>query len=167
MATRYLILILNGLTQGALFFILGSGLTLTFGLMNVVNMSHGAFYLLSGYIAYSIVTSTGNWILAVLVGGGFMAVFGLLFERILLKRVRDGGALPQTLLTVALSMVIADLTLAIRVAPLTLVVPRFLNPPIRLFGITYPGFRYLLMIVAVAIALVLYFCYIELNLASR
>ena len=79
MATRYLILILNGLTQGALFFILGSGLTLTFGLMNVVNMSHGAFYLLSGYIAYSIVTSTGNWILAVLVGGGFMAVFGLLF----------------------------------------------------------------------------------------
>lgn len=158
MATRYLILILNGLTQGALFFILGSGLTLTFGLMNVVNMSHGAFYLLGGYIAYSIVTSTGNWILAVLVGGGFMAVFGLLFERILLKRVRDGGALPQTLLTVALSMVIADLTLAIwGGTPLTLVVPRFLNPPIRLFGITYPGFRYLLMIVAVAIALVLYF----------
>jgi branched-subunit amino acid ABC-type transport system permease component len=42
-----------------------------------------------------------------------MAVFGLLFKRIFLKRVRDGGALPQTLLTVAFSMVIADLTLAI------------------------------------------------------
>ena len=50
------------MTQGALFFILGSGLTLTFGLMNVVNMSHGAFYLLGGYIVYSVVRSTGNWI---------------------------------------------------------------------------------------------------------
>ncbi len=81
MSTKYLILVLNGLTQGALFFILGSGLTLTFGLMNVVNMSHGAFYLLGGYISYSVLRITGNWVLAVLSGGVFMAIFGFFIRK--------------------------------------------------------------------------------------
>ena len=55
MDTKLLILILNGLTQAAIFFVLGSGLTLAFGLMRVINLSHGAFYLLGGYIGYSVV----------------------------------------------------------------------------------------------------------------
>ena len=69
MDTKLLILILNGLTQAAIFFVLGSGLTLAFGLMRVINLSHGAFYLLGGYIGYSVVRATGNWPLALVVGG--------------------------------------------------------------------------------------------------
>ena len=61
MDTKLFILILNGLTQAAIFFVLGSGLTLAFGLMRVINLSHGAFYLLGGYIGYSVVHATGNW----------------------------------------------------------------------------------------------------------
>ena len=112
MDTKLFILILNGLTQAAIFFVLGSGLTLAFGLMRVIILSHGAFYLLGGYIGYSVVHATGNWPIALVVGGLSIALLGFLFERTMLFRVR-GGDLPETLLTVALSMIIADVSLAI------------------------------------------------------
>ncbi len=145
MDAKLLVLVLNGLTQAALFFVLGSGLTLAFGLMRVVNLSHGAFYLLGGYIGYSALRATGSWPLALVAGGLSIALLGCLFERLLLSRVR-GGDLPETLLTVALSMIVADLALAVWGGhPLTLNVPKYLNPPINLFGVTYPGFRYLLL----------------------
>ena len=144
MDTKLLILILNGLTRAAIFFVLGSGLTLAFGLMRVINLSHGAFYLLGGYIGYWVVRATGNWPLALVVGGLSIALFGFLFERTMLFRVRGGG-LPETLLTVALSMIIADVSLAIWGGhPLTLNVPAYLNPRVTVVGITYPGFRFIL-----------------------
>ena len=156
MDTKLLILILNGLTQAAIFFVLGSGLTLAFGLMRVINLSHGAFYLLGGYIGYSVVRATGNWPLALVVGGLSIALFGFLFERTMLFRVR-GGDLPETLLTVALSMIIADVSLAIWGGhPLTLNVSAYLNPRVTIFGITYPGFRYILMGISVFIAVSLW-----------
>lgn len=153
---KLFILILNGLTQAAILFVLGSGLTLAFGLMKVVNLSHGAFYLLGGYIGYSVIKATGSWPLALLVGGLSIALLGFVFEKFMLVRVR-GGDLPETLLTVAISMIIADTALVFwERHPLTLNVPAVLNPPITLFGITYPGFRYLLMLISVLIALSLW-----------
>ncbi len=152
MDIKFVILILNGLTQAAIFFVLGSGLTLAFGLMRVVNLSHGAFYMLGGYIGYSVVKATGNWPLALIAGGLSIALLGFVFERTMLFRVR-GGDLPETLLTVALSMIIADQALVYwEKHPLTLNVPTYLNPPVTVFGITYPGFRFLMMGISVFIA---------------
>ncbi len=152
MDIKFVILILNGLTQAAIFFVLGSGLTLAFGLMRVVNLSHGAFYMLGGYIGYSVVKATGNWPLALIAGGLSIAFLGFVFERTMLFRVR-GGDLPETLLTVALSMIIADQALVYwEKHPLTLNVPTYLNPPVTVFGITYPGFRFLMMGISVFIA---------------
>jgi len=152
MDARIITLILNGLTQAALFFLLGSGLTLAFGLMRIINLSHGAFYLLGGYIGYTVMKATGNWGLALLAGALSITILGFLFERTLLARVR-GQDLPETLLTVALSMVIADFCLAIWGGhSLALNVPKALNPSITLFGITYPGFRYLMMLASVVVA---------------
>jgi branched-chain amino acid transport system permease protein len=152
------VLILNGLTEGALFFVLGSGLTLAFGLMRVVNLSHGAFYLLGGYIGFSVLGASGNWALALAVSALSTAVFGLLFERTMLLRVRADGDLPQTLLTIALSTIIADVALAVWGGhPLSLKVPPVINPPITIFGITYPGFRYILILTSVIIAAALWF----------
>lgn len=157
MSRQVIVLILNGLTQGSIFFILGSGLTLAFGLMRVVNLSHGALYLLGGYIGYSVLGATGNWFVALGASALFAAVLGLLFERTMLLRVRDGGDLPQTLLTVALSIVIADVALAIWGGhPLSLSVPRSINFPVRMFGVIYPSFRYFLMLTAVLIAVLLW-----------
>ncbi|MGA2640546.1 MAG: branched-chain amino acid ABC transporter permease [Spirochaetia bacterium] len=158
MSMKIAILILNGLTEGALFFVLGSGLTLAFGLMKVVNLSHGAFYLLGGYIGLSVLGATGNWVLALAVSGLSIAVFGLFFERTMLLRVRGGGDLPQTLLTIALSTIIADVSLAIWGGhPQSIKVPSVINPPITVLGITYPGFRYFLILSSVIIASALWF----------
>jgi branched-chain amino acid transport system permease protein len=157
MSMKIAILILNGLTEGALFFVLGSGLTLAFGLMKVVNLSHGAFYLLGGYIGLSVLGASGNWVLALAVSGLSIAVLGLLFERTMLLRVRAGGDLPQTLLTIALSTIIADVALAIWGGhPQSIKVPAVINPPITILGITYPGFRYFLILASVVIAVVLW-----------
>ena len=157
MSMKIAILILNGVTEGALFFVLGSGLTLAFGLMKVVNLSHGAFYLLGGYIGLSVLGASGNWVLALAVSGLSIAVLGFLFERIMLLRVRAGGDLPQTLLTIALSTIIADVALAIWGGhPQSIKVPAVINPPITVLGITYPGFRYFLILSSVLIAVVLW-----------
>lgn len=148
-------LFLNGLTQGALFFVLGSGLTLAFGLMKVVNLSHGAFYLLGGYIGYSVLNLTGNWMLALVAGAVSIGFLGFFFERTMLTRVK--GDNPQTLLTIALSMVIADVSLAVWGGhPLTLNVPQSMNQSVTFLGITYPGFRFILMIISVLIAIFLW-----------
>lgn len=151
-----MVLILNGFSQGALFFVLGSGLTLAFGLMRVVNLSHGALYLIGGYIGYSTLRVTGNWVIAVLAGGVFTGLIGLLFERFMLVRVR-GGDLPQTLLTVAISMIIADVSLAIwGGSALSIAAPSWLRTSVSIFGVQYPGFRLALVIIAAIIAVFLW-----------
>ncbi len=155
MDTEWIILILNGLTQASVLFVLGSGLTLAFGLMNVVNLSHGALYLLGGYIGYSVSRTTGSWLLALLAAGAAIALLGWLVERGLLFRAR--GALPETLLTVALSIVIADLSLAIWGGhSLSIATPEWLKGAVTLFGVTYPLFRYFLMALGALIALLLW-----------
>jgi branched-chain amino acid transport system permease protein len=156
MEAKFILLILNGLTLASILFVLGSGLTLAFGLMRVVNLAHGAFYLLGGYIGYSVVKYTENWLLALIVGGLAIALLGLIFERFMLTRVR-GGDLPETLLTVALAMIIADQALVFWARnPVTLNVPSFLSPSIQLLGVTYPGFRFVMMIVSIIIAVSLW-----------
>jgi branched-chain amino acid transport system permease protein len=166
MEAKFILLILNGLTLASILFVLGSGLTLAFGLMRVVNLAHGAFYLLGGYIGYSVVQFTGNWLLALLVGGVAIALIGLLFERFMLTRVR-GGDLPETLLTVALAMIIADQALVYWARnPVTLNVPSFLSPSIELLGVTYPGFRFVMMVVSILVAVALWFLIYKTKLGA-
>ena len=156
MEAKFILLILNGLTLASILFVLGSGLTLAFGLMRVVNLSHGAFYILGGYIGYTVVKATGNWPLALIVGALSIALLGLIFERFMLSRVR-GGDLPETLLTVALAMIIADQALVYWPRnPVTLNVPEYLSPSIKMLGVTYPGFRFVMMIASIVIAVSLY-----------
>lgn len=153
---QYLILTLNGISHAALLFILGSGLTLAFGLMNIVNMAHGTFYLLGGYLGYSVYTYTDSWLAGL--GAGIIGIMfvGMLFERFLLERVR-GNPLTETLLTISLSAIIADLCLATWGGfALTLNVPSYLSPRIEIFGFMYPGFRYVLILLSTVTAIFLY-----------
>jgi len=86
---------LNGLSFGALLFLLASGLTLVFGLQRIVNLAHGAFYMLGGYIGIIIATMTGNLLLAAIVSMIAVGVTALVVELGLLRFVRGcaGGAL--------------------------------------------------------------------------
>lgn len=104
--------LLNGLSFGALLFLVASGFTLIFGLMRISNLAHGAFYLAGAYVAAVVVDAVGNFWLGVLAGALTAASIGFVLERGLLRRVRN-KEMPEVLLTVGVSVVIADLVLAI------------------------------------------------------
>jgi branched-chain amino acid transport system permease protein len=117
--------ILDGLTFAGLLFIVASGFSLIFGLMRVVNMAHGAFYLLGGYIAYEVqqrMTGSGfalrpdevttmEWVVPWLVAMACIAVFGLAVQQLLL-RWNQGQDLRQALITIAVSVIVADQVIA-------------------------------------------------------
>lgn len=149
-------LTLNGLTLAALLFIMASGLTLAFGLMRVVNLAHGAFYLLGGYTGVHTVQATGSLVLGILVGGVVALVGGVLMERLLLQRVR-GLDLSEALLTIAVGLIIADaLLVAYGGRPISLPLPPDLQMPVDLGVMMYPTFRVVIMAVAVALGGVLW-----------
>ena len=89
----------NGVSYGALLFLIGSGLSLIFGVMRIVNLSHGAYFLWGGYIALSVIHLTGSWALSLPVAALAVAVIGLLMERVFLRQL-GFDPLRQVLLTV-------------------------------------------------------------------
>lgn len=74
----------SGLIIGLLLFLVAAGLTLIFGVLNVVNFTHGSFYMLGAYFAYTVYVATGSYLLAVLGASLGVALFGLVFERLAL-----------------------------------------------------------------------------------
>lgn len=136
-----ILLLLNSVTYAALLFVMASGLTLAFGLMRIVNLAHGAFYLVGGYLGLTAFRMTGSWPVAMLAGGLAIAVTAWVMERGLLVWVR-GQELPESLLTLAVAMILADAALAAWGGnPLNLEPPAYLSPRIQVLGIVYPGFR--------------------------
>jgi branched-chain amino acid transport system permease protein len=151
---------LNGISLGALLFLMASGFTLIFGLARVVNMAHGAFYLLGGYFGLTILRLTGNFWLALLAGGVGIIVVNYFIERHLLRRIGENH-LAQVLLTVGLVYVIADIALSIWGGDtLSIPPPAFARGPIDLpGGIVYPRYRFLLIVFGIFIGTLLWLLY--------
>jgi len=150
-ATVATLLTLNGLTFAALLFIMASGLTLAFGLMRVMNLAHGALFMLGGYVGIAVHQHTNSLALGILAGACAALVLGVTMERLLLARVR-GRELSEALLTIAIGMVITDLLLGIFGGnPQTLAVPPFLRTRVDLGLIHYPLFRLLILIAALGL----------------
>jgi branched-chain amino acid transport system permease protein len=130
-ARLYLLTLLNGLTLSALYFIVASGFTLVFGLMRNVNLAHGSLYLLGGYVGFTIAEQTGWWILAVAGGFAAAAIAGLLIQVLILRHMQ-GQDLRQTMVTIGLSIVIADILLWIFTGQVhQMEAPSLLQGPIR------------------------------------
>lgn len=147
----------NGLTLAALLFLLASGFTLIFGLMRIMNLSHGALYLVGGYIGLTIIRLSGNFFLAALGAALGIMLLGIVTERFLMRPIR-GLAMPEVLLSIGLAFVLGDLSLAIWGGdPQTLRTPEFLSGSTVLFGSTYPVFRFFVLLVGVVVCAVLWF----------
>lgn len=147
---------LNGLSFGSLLFLVASGLTLAFGLMRALNLAHGAFYLLGGYLALDLLERTGSYGLAM--AGAVVAVtlLGVAFERLLLRRVRH-EELAQVVLTVGAAFLIADQILAYYGGrPVVPPRPPGLEGTITIGDVTFPTFRLALIGVAVGIFVALW-----------
>jgi branched-chain amino acid transport system permease protein len=106
----FLSALLNGVTLGGLYFLVASGFTLIFGLMRNVNLAHGSLYLFGGYIGYEFSTWTGYWLLSFVVAFIVVALVGIAIQFFVFRRM-EGEELRQTMVTIGLSIVFADLML--------------------------------------------------------
>src|SRR3989475_13083002 len=156
---------LNGISFGALLFILAAGLSLIFGMMDVVNLAHGAFYMLGAYITLTVVQRTGQFWLALVLAPLLIGVLGLVIEPLLLRRLR-GRHLDQVLLTIGVSLVIADLvglTWGREVRSLS--APPGLDGSVTLIGGVYPVYRLFVMAFGAALAVAMAVIYRRTKIA--
>jgi branched-chain amino acid transport system permease protein len=103
-----LIQVLNGLQYGLLLFLVASGLTLIFGIMGVINLAHGSFYMIGAYLAWSLSTRFGSLLLAIVVGIAVAVALGLALERVLIRHFYQRDHLYQVLLTYGLILMFEE-----------------------------------------------------------
>ena len=167
MLTSAVLQALNGVSLAALLFLLASGFTLSFGLMRVVNMAHGAYYLVGGYVGLSVARATGSFTLAILGGGAAVVVLGFLVDRFLLRRTGENH-LAQVLLTVGVAFVIGDVALRTWGGDNLMVpTPMALKGSVVLPGeLYYPRYRFVLLVFGVVVAAALWLLYKKTQLGA-
>jgi branched-chain amino acid transport system permease protein len=148
----WLIQAFNGVSYGALLFLVGSGLSLIFGVMRIVNLSHGSYFLLGGYVALSVIWTTGSWLLAIPVAALVIGLLGLVMERVFLRPL-GFDPLRQVLLTVGFAILFQQAALDIwtgnnfDISP-----PPALAKSIAVGGIYFPVYRIFMIATAAASA---------------
>ena len=150
-----LIQVLNGLQYGLLLFLVASGLTLIFGIMGVINLAHGSFYMIGAYFAWSLASYFGNLLTAILVGVVLSVLLGLALERLLIRHFYGRDHLYQVLLTYGLILIFEQLRSLIWGDEVQGVkVPEIFNHSIPLTDtLSYPVYRLVISAACVAIAL--------------
>jgi len=158
--------LLNGITLGALYFLVASGFTLIFGLMRNVNLAHGSLYLLGGYIGFEIAEWTGSWLFSFVVAFVAVALVGIVLQYVVFRRM-EGQDLRQTLVTIGISIVLADLMLWIWGGDFyQILTPDWLYGPVETFfvtgvhrttqepiSLTYPLVRLVILVASVALGI--------------
>ena len=152
---------LNGLAYGMLLFLLASGLTLIFGMMGILNIAHASFFMLSAYFCHTFLDMTGSFWLALLVAPVITAVFGVICERFLLRKVHAFGHIGELLITVGISLVILEgIKFFWGTESLLIAVPKSLNGFIPIVDLNYPVYRIfiigLALLILVLMAIILY-----------
>jgi len=152
----WLIQAFNGVSYGALLFLLGSGLSLIFGVMRIVNLAHGSYFLLGGYVALTVIWTTGSWLLALPVAALTVAVLGVLMQWAFLRPL-GFDPLRQVLLTVGFAFLFQQAALDIwtgnnfDISP-----PDALNRSIVVGGLYLPLYRIFMIGAALAIGIILW-----------
>jgi len=154
----YLIQLLNAVQYGLLLFLLSSGLTLIFGIMGVINLAHGSFYMIGAYLAYWLAKLTGSLWLAIPLGIVITFGIGLVLETTIISRLYKRDHLYQVLLTFGLILVFEELrSILFGDEVHGVAVPAILNYSIPLTDtLSYPVYRLFVTTVCLAIAVLLY-----------
>jgi branched-chain amino acid transport system permease protein len=150
--------LLNAIQYGMVLFLVASGLTLVFGILGVINLAHGAFYMLGAYLAYWIAATTGNFLIAILAGVAIAFVVGLLLENVFIRRLYGRDHLAQVLLSFGLILVIDEIRQLLfgkdvhAVAP-----PAWLSGSIQLTSnLSYPVYRLAICVFCLAVVGLIY-----------
>jgi branched-chain amino acid transport system permease protein len=143
---------LNGVTFGMLLFLLASGLSLQYGLMRVINIAHGSYYLLAGYVALTVIRLTGNFLLGLVAASLAIMLIGVGMERLCLRRVGN-SELAQVLMTFGFLLIFSDVMLwTWGGQSLTVPRPPGLEGTIGLGKLLYPVYRLALLVAGLAVA---------------
>ena len=148
---------LNGLQFGLMLFLLASGLTLVFGIMDMINLAHGALYMVGAFFAAWFVSLTGSFLAGVLLAVQATAAVGMALESTLLRTLYARDHLSQVLATFALILILNESVRMIWGSDLPLSAPAALSGPVELLpGLYYPSYRLLIIGVGLALAALLY-----------
>ena len=148
---------LNGLQFGLMLFLLAAGLTLVFGVMDMVNLAHGSLYMVGAFVAAWLVRLTGSFVLGVIGAVLVTGLFGMVLEAGLLRTLYTRDHLSQVLATFALILILNDSVKMIFGNDLPLSAPAALAGPVELLpGLPYPAYRLLILAVGLVLALLLY-----------
>lgn len=147
---------INGISYGMLLFLLAAGLSLVFGLMNIVNLAHGSYYLIGVYIGLTVNQITKNFVLAVVAASLAVAVLGMLMQRLVLRHLYE-KPMAQALLTIGFLFLFADISLvAWGGNPQNIPPPAPFQGAMTIGGITFPSYRLVVIGVGLAVALFLW-----------
>jgi branched-chain amino acid transport system permease protein len=147
---------LNGVSFGMLLFLLAAGLSLIHGLMRILNLAHGSYYLLGAYLGLTVLHLTGSFVVAAVVVPLVMALVGVAMERGLLRRL-PAEELPQALLTFGVLLIVGDLALwTWGGSPQTLPRPPLFERSIRLGPLVYPSYRLFVLATGIVVGLLLW-----------
>lgn len=156
MAGLSLFQLLNGLTFASLLFTVASGFTLVFGLLRIVNLAHGALYLLGGYVGYTVTRASGSFAFGAVCAAGAAGLAGVVLQRGLLRFV-GGSELRQVLLTLGVGLVLDDLALVVWGGDtLTVPPPPLLRGALRFSGMFFPRYRLMVLVSGVVVFVLLW-----------
>ena len=152
-----LIQMLNGVQLGLLMFLLAAGLTLTFGIMDLVNLAHGSLYMMGAYLAWTFITWTDSFLLGVLLALPATFVLGVVVEAVVVRRLYARDHLDQVLATFGLILFFNELVRAVwGPAGKSIAVPSFLSYTVEILpGVPYPAYRFALIVVGAVVAILL------------
>jgi branched-chain amino acid transport system permease protein len=163
----WLIQTFNGISYGALLFLVGAGLSLIFGVMRIVNLSHGAYFLWGGYIALSVIGATGSWALSLPLAAFALALIGLVMERVFLRPL-GFDPLRQVLLTVGFAYLFQQGALDIWGGNnLEINPPAALTHSIVVGGLYLPLYRLFMIVMALVIGIALWLVMEKTKLGAK
>jgi branched-chain amino acid transport system permease protein len=148
---------LNGLQFGLMLFLLAAGLTLVFGIMDMINLAHGSLYMLGAFLASTFVALTGSFTAGVLLAIPATAVLGMVLEIAVLRTLYARDHLSQVLATFALILILNEVVRLVWGSDASLPMPAALAGPVQILpGLPYPAYRLVIIAVGLLIALLLY-----------
>jgi branched-chain amino acid transport system permease protein len=149
--------LLNGVQFGVMLFLLAAGLTLVFGIMRIINLAHGSFYLIGAYGTALVAERTGSYLLAALAGLAAAAIAGLAVEYVVIRRLYSRDFVQQVLATFGLILLINEgVTILFGRQPLYVPLPSMLSGSVHIIpGVSYPAYRLAIIAVGLVVAVAL------------
>ncbi len=157
--TTFLIQVLNGVQYGFMLFLVASGLTLIFGIMGIINLAHGAFYMIGAYLVFWLMGIVGNLFLSIAIAIVLMLIIGFLIERFAISFLYHRDHLHQVLLTYGLILILNEMQKILWGSDFNSVaVPEILSGSIRLTEtLVYPHYRLFISLMCMLVAAGMYF----------